>query len=245
MLKRLKKYWQKQRGIFSPFMFGLLAGVSIFSLAMRTQAQIELKRVQEQQQNRASQQMQAMRDAVENALMTETTSSYGLINAAELAKSSALSSGGTRDKQGLVVGSITTDGATDSQRIMVSTSDDAFVRAEVTSLAGGTANNMASATINARSDVASIDTTALRSKQIKLSMQNMTQQANMVYAWYAQDGHLRFPTTAEYSSDIASSGLKDFWGGVFTYTRTNVNLAKLTFTPPWGGTPYAITMNLQ
>ena len=250
MLRWLGQRLRRQRGAFSPFMFGLLAGVAIFSATLRAKAELELQRIEKAQAERRAEETTALRRAVENALMTETSATAGTLPVDRIRAAASKQLGKTRGGQDLVMGKINTNTALSGERIIITNSDDAFVRKGVSALDGNSSSSMATSDLTNREDVITIDTAGIRAKQVDISMQNMRAASELVYAWYANPvNDLKFPDNATYTNNIANNpnapAPKDFWGNNFTYTKTNDQFATLSFTPPWGGTAYTLKMDLQ
>ncbi len=223
----------RQRGAVSPFLFGMLAGVAVLSGGIKIQADLEMKRIQEQQEQRSKETADTYRRAVEGALMAETTGTFGAVDTNAINSFVAKSiGGGTRSGQNIAIGTITTDVGTNSQQIIISTSDDNLVRTQITALeTAGDAAAMAADTINNRDDVITIDTSGIRTKQIAETIDRMEKYSEILYSFWGKNG--RFPTLVEYPAIAAQSSTTDFWGGAFTYAITSDNIAQLQATTPW------------
>ena len=234
MIVQIRQLWAKQKGAFSPFLFGMLAGISLFSGAVRVNAELELKRIHDQQAKRQQEETHSLRRAVENALLSETSATFGNIDANRLKALTSYGTGQTRGGQDIAVGSITRNSAIKSQRMIVSASDDALVRSEISNLATDGDNAAAAASdLNKRTDVTSVDTTTIRLRQLEVSNINMRVQSDLIYDYWSRHGAL--PTVGQYNTEIAAvSNLKDFWGNDFTYNLAATNYAILTYTTPWG-----------
>ena len=232
----LYRLYKRQRGAVSPFLFGMLAGVAIFSAGVKTQARLETQRIYEEQDKRAQETAETYRRAVENALMSETSGSFGTITADRVNQYVSKSvGGGTRSGSDITIGAIDRDTTLDTQRIMITTSDDDFVRARVGTLAGGgNANNMATDSLTDRNDVVTVDTSNIRQKQIQASLSNMQKQGEVMYGFWALNG--KFPDATEYADLAADTGLTNFWGAPITCLCTNNNEITLNSVTPWGQT---------
>lgn len=239
----LYRLYKRQRGAVSPFLFGMLAGVAIFSAGIRAQAQLETKRILAEQEERAKETADTYRRAVEGALMAETNGSFGTITTNRVNQFVSKSvGGGTRSGSDIAMGSVnvnnTYNGTTvgNTQRVMITTSDDNFVRSRVSALqSAGDANNMATDNLVDRGDVVTIDTQNIRQKQIEETMANMQKQAELMYAFWAQNG--RFPGALEYPTEIANkTHLTTFWGDPINCDCTNNDSVTLTAITPWGQT---------
>ncbi len=232
----LYRLYKRQRGAVSPFLFGMLAGVAIFSAGVKTQARLETQRIYEEQDKRAQETAETYRRAVENALMSETAGSFGTITADRVNQYVSKSvGGGTRSGSDITLGAIDRDTTLDTQRVMITTSDDDFVRARVGTLAGGgNADNMATDSLTDRNDVVTVDTSNIRQEQIQASLSNMQKQAEVMYGFWAQNG--RFPGAAEYTSISDDTGLTNFWGSPIDCVCLDNNSVTLTSVTPWGQT---------
>lgn len=232
----MKKLWKSQRGNVSPFLFGLLAGVALFSGGMKAKAELELQRIKAEQAERERETAQSYKRAIEGAILSETSGTFGTLNRERIEESLSKGiAGGTRSGQDVALGSITTDATRNEQRIIISTSDDDFVRAQVGALeTGADAGLAASDSINQRGDIANIDTASIRLRQLKRTMANLNQEAELILAFWGRNG--RFPDATEYATINSQTGLTDFWGSAFTYNRPTLNEMTLTATTPWGQT---------
>ncbi len=217
-----------QRGGFSPFMFGILAGMALFSASIRGHLQSELQRAEEAKLERTRQETQALARAVESAIMTETSSTYS--TDVTLNRIMPYADGTTGRTAGGSAAQINTFQAGPMGRVMVGLTDDGYVRNELATAVG----DLTQSQLGGRSDVALVDIAALRTRQMELSLKNLDQEAGLLYYFWNRQN--RFPTDqAEYKAQVnAVSGLRDFWGRDFTYTAVDANNGGLTFTTPWG-----------
>ena len=229
----LQQFYTQQKGNVSPFLFGLLAGVALFSGGIRAKAELELKRIRAQQEKQAEQTAQSYQRAVEGALLSETSTNFGTLDRDRIEEHLSRSLGGTRSGQDIAIGTITTDGTRNEQRIFIAPTDDDFVRTEINTLEStGDADAAARNTLNNRKDVISIDTSAIRARQVELTMQNLNKEAEIIIGFWGQNGI--FPSPAEYTALHNQTNLADFWGNAFTYTRVNDDEMTLSATTPWG-----------
>lgn len=232
-------------------MFGLLLGVSIFSVSVQKRAQIEMEQMRENQLSRQEAEVSSLRKAVELAVMTENSASktatyQATPDAARIRERASLSTGKTRATEDTVMVSGTTGTYGERSRILITTTDDEYARDNIQFTKGHTYSSIGQNTMQQRADTTVVDTTALRNEQIAISYKNMEAQAALVYNWWSAPGNgFVFPTSGQYSAEIMPiSAYKDFWGSDFTYSRTSAQIATLSFTPPWGGSPYEITLNM-
>lgn len=225
-----------QQGAVSPFMFGLLVGMSVFSVMSAHWAQKELATLQAKQNARAQTNAEDVVKALEFAAMTETRATYSDDFGMERAKSSmALATGKTRGGQEYIVnvqdGGEGAFGAGD-KKIAVTASDDTLLRAKVYQT--DSAEDVTDFQNKDQTQVATLDTGAIRDRQVRTSLKAMEGLAEQVYAFYA--GHMRFPTDGEYAELRAKFPYRDAWGGQFDYTRGSDESATLEFTTPWNYT---------
>lgn len=218
-------------------MFGILAGISIFSASVRIQVAQELARIEQAQRDRTREDAQSLAKAVETAIMTETSATYSnTIDLNRLRAVSTEATGLTVGGQNAVVSNIVSG---TSSRVMIGTTDDTLVRNAITGIA--TQDGMSTSNLNQRDDVMTVDTAGLRNEQLMRSKATMEAEASILYQRWSQVRD--FPANqASYLATINNlSGLRDFWGQNFTYTRTDANNCTLSFTAPWGQT---VTINL-
>lgn len=239
----LKKDGERdQRGGVSPFMFGLLVGMSIFSVMSAYWAQKELAALQVRQAERAQKQADDVVKALEFSALTETQSTYSDQYDMDRAKGSlARASGKTRGGEEYVVNAqeaaTETFGTRDS-KLVVTASDDTLLRAKVYQT--GNADDVAAFGDGRTKAVATLDTGGIRQRQVLTSVKAMEALAEQVYAFYA--GHMRFPTDMEFKELQAKFPYVDAWGGPFSYTRTGEDTGTLEFTTPWN---YTQTLNMS
>jgi hypothetical protein len=224
----LKGRARNQKGGFSPFMFGILAGMALFSASIRGHLQSELQRAEEAKLERTRQETQALARAVESAIMTETSSTYS--TDVTLNRIMPYADGTTGRTAGGSAAQINTFQTGPMGRVMVGLTDDGYVRNELATAVG----DLTQSQLGGRSDVALVDIAALRTRQMEMSLKNLDQEAGLLYYFWNRQN--RFPTDqAEYKAQVnAASGLRDFWGRDFTYTAVDANNGGLAFTAPWG-----------
>jgi hypothetical protein len=209
-------------------MFGILAGMALFSASIRGHLQIELERAEEAKLERTRQETQALARAVESAIMTETSSTYS--TDVTLDRIMPFADGTTGRTAGGSAAQINTFQTGPMGRVMVGLTDDGYVRNELATAVG----DLTQSQLGGRSDVALVDIAALRTRQMEMSLKNLDQEAGLLYYFWNRQN--RFPTDqAEYKAQVnAVSGLRDFWGRDFTYTALDANNGGLAFTTPWG-----------
>lgn len=226
----------------SPFMFGMVVGMSMFSVMSTRWAQLELVRVQERKAEQARVQAEDLASAMEFATLTETAATYSETYDLERAKGyAALSSGKTAGGQDFIVVARQENDesfGTRDQKVAIAASDDTLLRAKV--YRAGSAEELAD--MGRQKPVAVLDTGAVRERQVRTSMKAMEGMAEQIYAFYA--GHMRFPNDSEYDGLRQKFLLTDAWGGAFAYTYVNESEARLEFTTPWNYTQ-VITLNLK
>lgn len=251
-----KGFWHKlirgQHGGISPFMFGLLLGVSIFSIAVQKRADIEMDEMRKKQLERQEIGLDNMRKAIELSVMTEGASkhnTYSAVPGKSVASSMVYSSQKTLATAPTGSPSVTATSGDQNQysRIVISSTADAYVQDSIADLKGDTFSALGSTSLQERSDTAVIDTTSLRNQQVAISYQNMEALAGLVYNWWSTPGNgFQFPSSATYNAEIISiAPYRDFWGNSFVYTRIDQNRASLAFTPPWGGDAYVISLDMS
>ncbi|MCP5405448.1 MAG: hypothetical protein H6922_04410 [Pseudomonadaceae bacterium] len=238
---RTRRRKAAQRGYLSPFMFGLILGMSVFSVMSQKWAMQELAEVQARKAARAQAQAEDIAGALAFATLTETRGTYSEDYSLERARQYASrSSGKTSGGQDfLVVGrqeNNETFGKRD-QRVAVAASDDTLLRAKVYN-----SDDRGLAALASSSSVALLDTGAVRARQVQTSNKAMEGMAEQVYAFYA--AHMRFPDSGEFDELAQRFPYVDAWGGKFDYTYINDGEARLEFVTPWNYTQ-SIKLSLQ
>ena len=224
-----------QKGAFSPFMFGLLMGVTLLSGVMQHWAKKELERIEGQQSELAQEKADDMKLAVENMILTENVESgegYGTFFSADALKAHLTNSTGqTRSGDTLDVSSYNRTGnfGETGQRLVITSSDDAFERQKIRE------QGMEAGAENKEDGLAVIDTTDIRQKQIVQSKEYLEMEASQLFRSYISGGY-EFPETSAYKDFNRNTGLKDSWGQSFKYERKTPKKAVLSFTTPWGYT---------
>jgi hypothetical protein len=232
---------REQRGVFSPFMFGLIMATNIFSVVAMQWAKRDLALLQTQQAARAQAEATDIAKAVEFAILTETASSYdGAVDINRALGNTALSRGRTRGQEGVHI--VTRDSGEHfdltNQRVAITTTDDPLLRSRLSQ--AGNAADLGQTAQNSTA-VAVVDTGAIRQRQVLQSKKTLETMAEQVYQFYA--GHLRFPSPGEYDALADTLGARDVWGNDFTYTYLNENEALIEFTTPWNYT-HSLKLNL-
>ena len=231
-----------QQGGVSPFMFGMLVGMSVLSVMSSYQARKELDKLQKVQAERAARSAEDTVKALEFAAMTETRSTYSEDFTMERAKANmAMATGKTRGGEEYVLNAQqeTEEGrfGMDDQKIAVTASDDTLLRAKVYQT--GSAADL-DQLANSTSQVATFDSGVVRDRQVRSSHKAMEALAEQIYAFYA--GHGRFPSDSEFAELRAKFPYVDAWGGAFDYIRTSDSVGALEFTTPWN---YTQSLNLS
>jgi hypothetical protein len=228
-----------QKGGFSPFMFGVLAALSIFSTMLAQWAKEDLKQLQSEKLKRQQAHSEDIKEAIEIAILSENSNiagnnysqTYDVGRAQGFLSSS---NNTTRGGAAIQIQEVDSSQVQDIQnkRIAISSSDDTFLRTDV----AGLANEDAIAAYDSGLDgaMATIDTEALRNQQVKHSRQLLEKEASLLYTFFTENS--RFPANqGEYDTDInALTNYKDTWGNDFTYTYASDTEATLGFTTPWG-----------
>ena len=235
----MPKVLSNQRGAFSPFMFGMLMGVTVLSSLMQHWAKKELERIEQERQEIASESAEDVKRAIENKILTENIDSGEGYNTFfdinNLKGNLGASTGQTRSGQDIQITTTSSSGRYNdtSQRIVISASDDAFERqkaADQSDLSGVEA-------------VTVIDTTDIRQQQIERSKEHLEMEASQLFRYYISNEY-KFPTGSEYKLFNDKTGLKDVWGQNFKYEKKNNKKAKISFTTPWGYT-FAKSLSME
>lgn len=238
---RILQQWltANQRGGFSPFMYGMLVGISILSTVAAYQAKIDIKKQTERKLEQQQREAEDLSLALENSILTETDATYDSnVSLARARNFTTLTTGKTRGGQDAEFNVITTDGAgeqfgVDNQTVVLTTTDDTMLEAGVAAQTtrAGALNYSGN---QGEQPLATFDASGARNRQIQLSRENLEMEASQVYLFYS--ANLACPTTGEYATINTRTGYKDYWGNDFTYTRFDDNHCSLSYTTPWGFT---------
>ncbi|NBX86468.1 MAG: hypothetical protein EBQ80_04430 [Proteobacteria bacterium] len=232
-----------QRGAFSPFMFGLVMGVTIFSALSMQWAKKELERYQAKQADAAQRQAQDVAKAMEFAILTEGQDNYSEEYTLQRARQFSSAAAKTRGEQDFL---LATKRERDSERfgrndekIAIAASDDTLLRSQV--YRSGDVAELDKLRTNKASGVVVYDTSEARDRQIRTSIQRQEALAEQIYAFYAAE--MKFPTLAEFTEMRRKFGLRDVWGDDFEYgVDPDLQQGFLSFTTPWG---YVHEINLS
>lgn len=237
--------WRGQRGGASPFMYGLVLGVTIFSAMAMQQAKKELAAYQARQAEQSKKQAQEVAKAMDFAILAEDQESYGRDYNLERARAYANTSGKTRGEQDVLVEEKQGEGAGGSfggpsDKVAIAATDDMFLREKVRE--SGNADELGDKGMSANGVVV-YDTSAARDRQVRTSITRLDTLAEQVYAFYA--AHLKFPTQSEFSDLQKKFVLSDVWGKPFNYTvSSDGQSGELGFTTPWNYT-HSVKLNLK
>ncbi len=232
---------QNQKGVFSPFMLGLLMAISVFSVLSLQWAKKDLVLMEKAKLARQQAEADDLAKAVEFALMVEDESSFGDdLTIERLRKYAARSQGFTGGKENAKVIHRNSETRFDIQneKIAIAITDDALTHTDLNRRIGDELLDIA----EGKQAIAVVDTSAIRTRQIDRSKRNMESMAEQVYQFYA--AQFRFPRISEYAALANIIRLKDVWGNEFLYTYQNDSEATLEFTSPWNYT-YTMKLNLE
>lgn len=232
------KVLKNQKGAFSPFMFGMLLGVAVFSAAMNHWAKREIVNIQEQNIKRERQKAENIKRAFENALLTENiTLGQGYSEDMNIERAQQFlsgSTGQTRSGEQTFLSTAYKSGAfkTNNKRLLITTTDDETVKQDIEALGSDAMANYNSS----EGRVVMFDSEEVRKQQIKESKKLLEREAAQIYRSYSSYG-FKFPTYDEYKSQInAATNLRDVWGQNFKYDKKSDKVVILSFTTPWGYT---------
>ena len=219
-----------QRGVFSPFMFGLLMAVGIFSVLAQQWAKRDLERLQAERMERLEATAADAAEALEFAILTETANTFDQNVDLERILPNTTRTGTTGLNDDLQIVTRDGDRAFDlrGQRVAIGALDDPLARAQLNQ-----AGNAAALTeLGDAEGVVVIDTSAVRRRQIETSRAIMQEMASHVFNFYA--GNLRFPTDEEYDALARKFRATDAWGAPLDYTLNNDDEAEIAVVTPWG-----------
>jgi hypothetical protein len=234
-----------QGGAISPFMFGLIIGMSIFSVLSLQWAKQELARQQARNAAHDKAQAEDMAKAIQFSMLTETRDNYhDDIDVKRAMPYTTIATGKTRGGEQVMVGVQEQDPKANfgagNTRVGVTASDDILRRAQV--YRAGNADDILALAAQSNTTVVTFDTSAVRSKQMRDSTSALEGMAEQIYAFYA--GNMRFPSVGEYSRLAAQFSYHDAWGKPFDYQFGDSDNAALSFTTPWNYT-YTQKLNLR
>lgn len=231
-----------QSGGFSPFMFGLVMGMSVFSALSLQWAKQELTQYQELQAQRAKTDAEEVAKGLEFSILAENEQSYSDKYDLERARAYSAAQARTRGGQDYMFA------ARDSEReqfgkkatsVAIAGTDDTLVRSQIHRTE--TEEHVLDKSVGGRNDVAVYDTSLARNQQVMTSNQRMELMAEHIYTFYA--AKFRFPNDSEYQTLLGRIGVRDAWGQDFEYKPDATGQkATLSFTTPW---EYTQTMNLS
>ncbi|MBI1309336.1 MAG: hypothetical protein GC129_05785 [Proteobacteria bacterium] len=223
-----------QGGAFSPFMFGMIMGVTVFSALSMQYAKKALADYQTRQTERARANAQDIASAMDFAIATETRDTYNDTYSLDRARQYSESTGKTRGDADFQV--TTRQGDGDEQfgrrddKVAITASDDALLRGQVARSSNAT--ELTNLSASSTTPVAVYDTSVARDRQIRTSAARMSQIAEQLYAYYA--ANLKFPDSNAYDSLVSHFGLRDAWGEDFEYSvAPDQQSAQIGFTTPW------------
>ncbi|RYG59747.1 MAG: hypothetical protein EON60_09455 [Alphaproteobacteria bacterium] len=226
-----------QQGGFSPFMFGLVLGMSMFSALSMQWARKELARYEEQQLQRTKDNAQDVADALNFAILSEDTQTYSEDYSLERARQYTDTTARTQGGQDYMVTTRTNDErmryGQAATTVAITGGDDTLLRSQMHR--SGSSEDILRTNVGNKQAVAVYDTTTARDRQVRTSNQRMEVLAEQIYAFYA--GKYRFPTDSEFTSLNGGLDLHDAWGREFTYKPDKDNqTGTLSFTTPWNYT---------
>lgn len=241
MFKKLKQKIRQQKGAFSPFMFGMLAGLAIFSGVLRSEYINELGSLESLRQQRLEREAKAMADAVENYLRSEITTSYDYTGVDVNDVQQLLSTSGATTDAGQVFAINIIDydinftdvtsgspmpGTRQSQVFLMSPADSSMIRNQIAAV---TTKEDALDLAATNKIIVAVDTESVRQEQVAASKERLEQIAALLYDYYtrgfvnATSGRLHsFPRSSlEFTLMLSQFSLqqiaKDYWGRTFTY----------------------------
>jgi hypothetical protein len=227
----------RQAGGFSPFMFGMLMGMSIFSALSLQWAQQALIVRQQKQLEAAKAAAEETAKGMEFAVLSETA--YGYSNDYTLNRARAFAATTAQTRSGEDAQIVQREGGEDGDNsrfgqtrttVGVNVTDDPFLRQKVAQT--GSAEDLQRIE---NAPLATVEVTNLRGQQVKIGRQRMADLAEQLYGHYA--GHLTFPDSSTFDALEKRYNLRDPWGRPFVYAvADDQQTATLTFTTPWNFT---------
>lgn len=225
-----------QGGGFSPLLFGMLLGMVLFSGVSAQFAKHELERYRVYQAQRAKAQAEELAKGLEFSVLTENRNTYSDSYGVDRGKAYSNTYAKTRGKQDFLVNVQADDreqGRFGQNRttMAIAATDDTLLRGQV--YRAESAREIQE--ISSTHEVALLDISAVRERQVRDSGARMELMAEQVYGFFA--AHKKFPTMDEFVSLSGRVGIHDVWGQVFDYAvETDGSKAALSFTTPWNYT---------
>ena len=239
---------RNQHGRFSPFMFGMLIGVSVFSASVSHLARKELKETEERNKRAEVERAADIKRALTNAILTENiqdvSNTYSekldIDRAKRFITRSVGKTKGGEDYQ-LTARETTVDNELQNTRILINISDDRDLATEIANITN--ADEMINFNTSNSESIATFDTKAVRQRQIDTSIKYLRMEESQLYRYYTANG-FKFPGgQGEYEEKVNSITLvKDAWGATFKYNRIDDKNCSIKFTTPWN---YTHTIKLK
>lgn len=225
-------------------MFGLIMGMSVFSVLSLQWAKQEMARQNARHAAQEKAQAEDLAHAMEFSLLAETGGTYREdMDLKRAMQYTSLATGKTRGGERVLVNvqDVNPNGSfgAGTQRVGVTASDDILKRSQV--YRAGSADEL-NRLAGQSGTVVTFDTSAIRTRQMKTSINGLEGMAEQVFAFYA--GHMRFPSGSEYNELANKFSFHDAWGKSFDYAFTDNENAALEFTTPWNYT-YTQKLNLR
>lgn len=243
---KVKKASKRQAGQLSPFMFGLIMGMSVFSAMSLKWAEQELAEQQIRNQARNKAQAEDLAKALEFATLTQTRDNYDNRMTLDRARQYASSATGqTRGGQDFLIVEREAEGETmgaKNEVVAITGSDDTLRRSEVFRSGDAKQLGKLAEQKNKGDAVVLLDTSGIRTRQVNVSRQNMETMAEHVYAFYA--GRFRMPSFEEFQELNEKLGIRDAWNAPFDYEYYDTERSRMEFTTPWGYTQ-SLMMDLR
>lgn len=236
-------FWRNQDGIFPPFMFGLLIGVSLFSAISLKMGEQQLIQLQEARSARSEANREDIARGLEFSMLTETADTYDADLTLERARQySSQTTGKTLSGSDFQLIERRTDDAygTSQKRLLIANTDDTLRQIELAETADAKA--ISSLAERGQNGVTMLNTSAVRFRQVETSRQKQEAMASALYRYFSNQK--RFPTPSEYDLLAKQYRLSDAWGAPFIYSRSSDTRAQLIFKTPWGE-EYPVVVSLD
>lgn len=208
---------------------------SVLSYVSMEHARQEVKRLQVAKQERQDREVQDAARALDFALRQEnnTNFEYG-ITEETIRANMAMGDGRTASGDRFEVTSRRTERlfGLDQERIAIVGSDDPLTRQQVNEAGSGAdISRLPEELQQGNTSIAIVDTSAIRTQQIKKTRDRMETMAGQIYLFFGNN--LRFPTESEYEKLAEKLPNTNVWGTPFIYSRISEDRATLEFTTPW------------
>ncbi len=229
------KVWQQQQGVIGPFMLGLLMTTTVLSYVSMEYARQKVLKLQAAKQERQALEVQDAAKALEFSLRREDAANFEYGTTEEdIRRNMAMGNARMDSGDRFEVTSRRTEKlfGLEQERIAIAATDDPLTRQRMNAATSGQdISQLPEALQQGNTAIAIVDTSAIRTQQIKKTRDRMETMAGQMYLFFGNN--LRFPSDSEYEKLAEKLPSSNVWGTPFIYTRISEERATLEFTTPW------------